>query len=197
MHDGIDGECRNALHAQFVHDVLAVGDDRRQANVQPVGNLLVDIALHNQRHDLDFAVGENALVQQPGQWRHVVPVRVPMVLQHQQGADKVFFRLVDVEAMEAAELGSVACCQCEDNGLALALDEEGTVVQDDVHRYEVVEVAVGLAVLEFSKRTERVDRHNRQHVEQQLLQAQYRQGIGVDDGYLRSSCGHRLCSICS
>ena len=27
MHHGIDGECRDTFHAEFIHDILAVGDD--------------------------------------------------------------------------------------------------------------------------------------------------------------------------
>ena len=45
-HDGIDGQGRDALHTELLHDVLAMRDHRGQTNVQLVGNFLVDIALH-------------------------------------------------------------------------------------------------------------------------------------------------------
>ena len=58
VHDGIDGEGADALHTQLVHDVLAVGDDGCQTDVQAVGNLLVDESLHDERHDLNLAIRE-------------------------------------------------------------------------------------------------------------------------------------------
>ena len=48
VHHGIDGEGGDTLHTQFVHDVLAVGDDRGKSDIQFVGDLFVDVALHNQ-----------------------------------------------------------------------------------------------------------------------------------------------------
>ena len=62
VHNGIDGQGGDTLQTEFLHDVLAVGDDGGQSDVKPIGNFLVDIALHNERHDLNFAVGENLLL---------------------------------------------------------------------------------------------------------------------------------------
>ena len=44
VHHGIETEARDALDAQFGGDVLAVGEDGVDADVQSVGNLLVDHA---------------------------------------------------------------------------------------------------------------------------------------------------------
>lgn len=66
MHDGIDGEGRNAFNAKFFHDVFAVSDNGRQADIEFVGNLLVDIALHNERHHLNLAIAKNLLLEDLG-----------------------------------------------------------------------------------------------------------------------------------
>ena len=42
MHHGVNGQSRYGLDAQLLHDVLAVGDDGGEADVQFVGNLFVD-----------------------------------------------------------------------------------------------------------------------------------------------------------
>ena len=47
-HDGVYGQGGDTLHAELLHDVLVMGDDSRQTDVQLVGNFLVDIHLHNQ-----------------------------------------------------------------------------------------------------------------------------------------------------
>ncbi len=57
MHHSIDSEGRDTLHAQLVHDVLAMGDNGSQTDVQDVGNLLVGIALHDVRHYLYLTIG--------------------------------------------------------------------------------------------------------------------------------------------
>ena len=44
MHDRVDCKGGDTLESQLVHDVLAMGDDRGEANVQLLGDLLVDIA---------------------------------------------------------------------------------------------------------------------------------------------------------
>ena len=48
MGNGVDGECRDAAKVEFVADVLAVGNDRRQGDAQTVGNFLVDETADDQ-----------------------------------------------------------------------------------------------------------------------------------------------------
>ena len=62
MHDGIDGEGGDTLHAELLHDVLAMGDDSGEADMQLVGNLLINITLYDERHDLYLTVGEDFLL---------------------------------------------------------------------------------------------------------------------------------------
>ena len=47
-HDGIDGECRHALQAQLLLDILAVGDDSRQPDVERFSYLLVYFPLSHE-----------------------------------------------------------------------------------------------------------------------------------------------------
>ena len=100
MHDGIDGEGRDALHAQLVHDVTAMGDDGGEADVQAVGNLLVDKALDNERHDFDFTVGKDLLFQHRRYRGEVAAIAVGMLLQLQQVADELALWLIDAERVE-------------------------------------------------------------------------------------------------
>ena len=46
--DGVDGEGGYAAEAELIHDVFAMGDDGGEADVQFVGNLLVDKTLNNE-----------------------------------------------------------------------------------------------------------------------------------------------------
>ncbi len=63
VHNGVYGKGRNGLHAELVHDILAVGDYGGQADVQVVCNLLVDKSLYDERHDFNLTVGKNLLLQ--------------------------------------------------------------------------------------------------------------------------------------
>ena len=58
VHDGVDGKGADTLHAELLHDVLAVRNDCGETDVQTVGNLLVDESLHDERHDLNLAIRE-------------------------------------------------------------------------------------------------------------------------------------------
>ena len=62
MHDGIDGEGGDTLHTELLHDVFAMGDDSGEADMQLVGNLLINITLYDERHDLYLSVGEDFLL---------------------------------------------------------------------------------------------------------------------------------------
>ena len=76
VHDSIDGKGGDALQAEFLHDVLAMGDDCGQADVEFVGYLLVDESLYDQRHDFYLTVGENFLLEDIRHGRHVLAIFV-------------------------------------------------------------------------------------------------------------------------
>ena len=63
MHHSIDGECRYAAHAQLIHYIFAVCNHRCEPDVEPIGNLLVDIALHEHIVRVEEAT-EPALFQE-------------------------------------------------------------------------------------------------------------------------------------
>ena len=48
VEQGVKGETGDCLDAQFVGDILPMGDDRCQPNIQFVGNLLIDISLNDE-----------------------------------------------------------------------------------------------------------------------------------------------------
>ena len=55
MHHGVDGKAGYRLDAKLLGDVLPVGDDGGQTDVQFVGNLFVDAAPGNEREHLNLA----------------------------------------------------------------------------------------------------------------------------------------------
>ena len=84
VHHGIDSQGGDALHAELLHDVLAMGDDRGQTDVQLVSNLLVDIPLHDKRQHLNLTIGEYLCAQGTGQRRQVLSTGMGLMPQHQQ-----------------------------------------------------------------------------------------------------------------
>ena len=56
--DGADDECGDGLYAELLHDVAAVGDDGREPDLQPVGDLFVQQTLSDERQHFRFAYGE-------------------------------------------------------------------------------------------------------------------------------------------
>ena len=62
MHHGVNGQSRYGLDAQLLHDVLAVGDDGGEADVQFVGNLFVDEPFGDEYQHFYFAGGQVVVV---------------------------------------------------------------------------------------------------------------------------------------
>ena len=142
MHHSIDGEGRDTLHAQLVHDVLAMGDNGSQTDVQDVGNLLVGIALHDVRHHLYLTIGQNLLFQDLRHLGQVLALGMGMLLEGENGFDQQVLGLVDIEAVEVGQLAGVAERKGQDDGLVSALQKERTVAQHNFHGYEIMEIAV-------------------------------------------------------
>ena len=107
VHDGVDGQGGYALHSELIHDVLAMGDDRAEGNVQPVGNFFVDESLNDECHHLYFAVGENLLLQDLWHWGQVAAVAMCMLYQVQHLANELALGLVDAERVEFCKLRGV------------------------------------------------------------------------------------------
>ena len=55
VHDGIDSQSRYRLDAQFLGYVLPMADDRSEADVQFLGNFLVDKSFGDEYKYLNFA----------------------------------------------------------------------------------------------------------------------------------------------
>ena len=56
MRQCVNCECRNALDAEFVGDVFAVGHDGGEAYAEAVGNFFVDKSLRKELEHLNFAL---------------------------------------------------------------------------------------------------------------------------------------------
>ena len=82
--DGVDGEGGDALEAEFVHDVFAVGDDGGEADVESVGDFFVDEALDDEGHDLDLAVGEDLLLEDLRHGGEVLAMAMGVLFEHEE-----------------------------------------------------------------------------------------------------------------
>lgn len=58
VHDRIDGETRYGTDIEFLHNVLAVGNDSCGADAQAVGNFFVGQSAHDEREYFDFTGGK-------------------------------------------------------------------------------------------------------------------------------------------
>ena len=82
VHHRIDGERANASQTQFLHDVFPMGHNGGKPDVQLVGYLLIDVALHNEYHHLGLTIAQDGLlVGVCGHYGQVLPSSVRMLLQ--------------------------------------------------------------------------------------------------------------------
>ena len=58
VHYGINGESGYRFYSQFLGNVLPVTDDRGEADIQLLGDFLVDKTLGDELQDLDFTSGK-------------------------------------------------------------------------------------------------------------------------------------------
>ena len=89
---GAEDQFGERAHAELLHDVAAVCDDRREADVELLGDLLVDQAAGQQREHLRLAVGQGR-GSRPGRsggclGQGTVVVRMGAVV-HAVGADAI------------------------------------------------------------------------------------------------------------
>ena len=169
VHDGVDGQGTDALHAEFVHDILAVRDDRRQSDVQLIGDFLVDETLHDERHHLNLPVTEDLPFQNLRHGWHVLSMPVCVLLEHQDSAHQLLLGHIDTETVEVGQLRHGVERQGQDDGLTLVLIKEGLVLQHDVHRREIVEVVLWRVSHKLSKRAIAVHRHDGDDVLENML----------------------------
>ena len=81
VHHGIDGQCGYAFHTKFLGYVLAVTHHGGQADVEHVGNFLVDMSLCHKRQHLNLAVGEWIVLWLTVDGRQVASVSMSMLFE--------------------------------------------------------------------------------------------------------------------
>ena len=191
VHHGVDGEARDGLDAQFLGDVLAVGDDGGQADVQAVGNFLVDEAADDEYQHLDLSGGKLVAASGGSGGKGMSGggrggerfAAMPVLVQLQDGFGKVLLVQADVQRGDVPQLrGGFAARQHD--GAGLAGQEEGGVLDVDLRGDEVVDVHVRRVVHQLAERTEAADDGSGDDLLEQTLQSQAGEGVGVDDGYL-------------
>jgi hypothetical protein len=92
-----------------------------------------------------------------------------MLLQHEQRADEGLLGLVDADAMELGQLAPAVKREGEHDGLATILREEGSVLQNDVHRNEKVEELLRMIGCQLAHRAVSLNGEDGNHILQQLL----------------------------
>lgn len=106
VHDCINGQCRYAFEAEFVHDILAVGDHCGQTDVETVGYFFVDETADDERHHFFFSFGETlfgvgigrAAVRQRG--RQVATVGMCALYESEERPYQLFFRYIDAKTVK-------------------------------------------------------------------------------------------------
>ena len=89
---------------------------------------------------------------------------VTMLLQYQQRTNELLFGYVHADAMEITQLCIGIDRRRQYDGLTTIGKEKRTILQDEVHRYEIMHVFLIMGRLELGKRTKCVDFYNRHYV---------------------------------
>ena len=193
VHHGVDGQGGNGMDVEFLHDVLAVGDDGGGADIEAVGDFLVGQSAHDEDKHLDFPCGKpvgvacrTVLVLLSG---HALgqPTAVGMgvLLQLQQGAGQRLFALVDVQGVEVGRLGRTGRAVGQDDGFGFSLHEEGAVLEQHLRRDEVVEIHVRRVADQLFEGVEGAHRGEGHHPFDEPAQPDAGQRVGVYDGDFR------------
>ena len=201
---GVDRQSGHGADAELADEVAAVGDDRRQGDVEPLGDLLVEQPRHDEPQYVDFALREgwlhrlvrHAAVRVAGRscggMRRVrgricggrpvgIALAVGVLVQPQDVAHEPLLALGDVEAMQFAQRGLRRAIGQQD-ALVPPFEEEGVVFDEGLRGDEVVEKAVGAVGCETFETV--VDLHlgHRDDAAQDAFQPQTREDRGGDDG---------------
>ena len=129
VHYGINGESGHRFYSQFLGNVLPVTDDRGEADVQLLGDFLVDEALGDELQNLDFAGGK--VVRIDGLGVRMLATLMPVLVQLEDGLDEFLLALVDVQGEHPRELGKVLA-PGKDDGTWPPFAEEDRMLEVDL-----------------------------------------------------------------
>ena len=127
---------------------------------------------------LSYALGSTSLTT-------LLSVGVGVLLQLQQGAGQCLFALVDVQGVEVGRLRRTGRAVGQDDGLGLALHEEGAVLKQHLRRDEVVEIHVRRVADQLFEGVEGPYRGKGHHPFDEPAQPDAGQRVGVYDGDFR------------
>ena len=186
VHHGVDDDVRERMGVEFSHDVFAVGDDRGQADVELVCNLLVDETFGQERYHFNLAGGEGlnfgmALLAHRLA-HHVRTASVAVTVELEQVGHYFLFRPTDVEREDARHRGKIFTVN-ENNGAIGQPAEELSVLEIEACRHEIVGKVFRLVGHQVVKRM--VDLHGRygDDVLQDVVQSHAGQHVAVYDGH--------------
>ena len=185
VHDSIDRQGRHAASAKFGDNVFAVRDDRRQANVELIGYLLINIALDDKSEHVYFTLGEFLLCCWHGLRWQMLSVSMSTLLQCQELSDQLLFGQMTTDAMKTCRLCGRVISRREDDGLIPPLHEVIAVVEQYRLGNEEVHKMFLTALQQFFQVVKRMRLHDWHHLIEQCLHADQRKRVLIDYSYFR------------
>ena len=186
VHHGVDDDVRERMGVELGHDVFAVGDDRGQADVELVGNLLVDETFGQERHHLNLTGGEGLnfgmVLLAHRLAHHVRTASVAVAVELEQVGHHFLFRPADIECEDARHRGEIFTVNENNGAIGLPAEELG-VLEIEACRHEIVGKVFRLVGHQIVKRM--VDLHGRygDDVLQDVVQSHAGQHVAVYDGH--------------
>ena len=129
VHHGINGESGDGFDTQFLGDILSVTDDRGEANIQFLSYFLIDEAFGDEHKYLDFSGGKIVCIHSL-RLRVLAPL-VSVLVQLEDGLDKFFLALIDVQGQHTRKLWKVFATH-KHNGTWSPFAEEGRMLEVDL-----------------------------------------------------------------
>ena len=170
VHDHIQDDVGKGTCTELVHDVLTMGDDGGEADVELVGNLFVDVTFGKEYRHLHLTRGELSGPSRGVKMRSVhLGIGVSFAMNGKDGLDQCLFCLTDIEGRHTRNL-EVAID--EHDGTTRLLTEIGSMFEIEARCHEVVHELPVVSCLKFVEGDEDVHLSYRNEVGEDRLQPQ-------------------------
>ena len=109
MHNGINRKGRNAAKTELRHEVLTMRYNRRQTQIELVGDFFVYISLHHKRHHFYLARRQrhSIIITNMSYRRQISAVGMGMLFEHQDGAKQLLLRQIGANGVKRTQSRSL------------------------------------------------------------------------------------------